>query len=129
MKKLLSVVALLLAVAVGVKAEPISMNVGENTFILPLQVVQGTQLYSFEEGRGYPALETVLATRKNYRVTFGAAAVLGTSANVPFVSFQTRLSEKFFDISDNNLYFGIWVGRQSRPNETRWGVSAGIPLW
>lgn len=129
MKKLIAAIVIGICLTPAAYAEPISVDLGGNTFILPLQVVQGTQLYSFEEGRGYPALETVLATRKNFRLTFGAASVLGTSANVPFVSLQTRLSERFFDISDNSLYFGVWVGRQSRPNETRYGISAGIPLW
>ena len=127
--KLIGLALFLVATPGVLKAEPVSIDLGGNTFILPLQVVSGVQLYSFEEGRGYPALETVLIERKSFRFTFGAAAVLGTSANVPFVSLQTRLTEKFFDINDNNLYFGVWVGRQSRPNEVRYGISAGIPLW
>lgn len=125
-------IALMLAVlglAVSLKAEPIAVELGGNKFILPLQLVSGTQLYSFDEGRGYPALETVLAQRGKAQLSVGAAPVLGTSANVPFVALQFRLSEKFFDISDNNVYFGAWVGKPSNQKDAAYGILCSVPLW
>lgn len=97
--------------------------------MVPLKVVNAIQLYSFDEGKGYPAVETVLVEKKNFRLNLGAASVLGTSENVPFVSLETRLSDKFFDISNNDLYFGAWVGKQSDQKDGTWGLAASIQLW
>jgi len=130
MKKLLSVVALLLAVAVSAKAEPLAFKLSENvTFIAPLQVVKAIQLYSFSDNKGYIGAETTLVQAKNFRFNFGAAPVLGTGENVPFLSIETRLSEKFFDISDNDMYFGIWAGKQSNKKSATVGIAASIQLW
>ncbi len=111
-------------------AEPVSLGLTEKTTaILPLQVVSGVQLYSPELGKGFPGLETVLIQRKSWRLSAGAAPVLGTSANVPFLSLSTRLSPRFFDTNDNDLYFGVWAGKPSDGKRTVFGVSASVPLW
>ncbi len=128
-KGLILSVVLALAAAQAVHAEPVAVNVGENTFVLPLQVVSGTQLYSPELGKGFPGLETVLAQRKTWRLSVGAAPVLGTSANVPFVSLSTRLSPRFFDTADNDLYFGAWAGWPSDRSKAVFGISASVALW
>lgn len=136
MKKINKVVFLMLvglALSAGPRpamAEPIAFETqGGTKFILPLQVVNGIQLYSFSDKKGYPGLEAVLVEQKNFRLNFGAAAVLGQSENVPFVSLETRLSEKFFQIDNNNLYFGVWVGQESHQKKATWGLAASIPLW
>ena len=128
MKKLLIAVALCCGVSV-VKAEPVSVNLGENTFILPLQVVQGVQLYSPELGKGFPGLETVLVKRGDIVLSAGAAPVLGTSVNVPFVALSTKLSPRFFDTSNNDLYFGVWAGRASNMDREIFGISCSVELW
>lgn len=130
-----------LAILVGLAAGPrpayatdIALDTAVGTFILPFQVVNGTQLYSFKEGKGYPGAETVLWRKGKFQATFGAAPVLGTDTNVPFVGVQTRLSPVVFDTSNNELQFGAFAGKPSRrndPDKPRWvfGIKASIPLW
>ena len=124
------------AVAVGAPVfaatSPIRFQVGEHSFVLPMQNVSGTQLYSFREGKGFPGLESVIYSYKKTQVTAGAAAELGTSKAVPFVGFQFRLPAKFFDTSNNNLYFGAFAAKH--PSRKSWrgvegGLKASVPLW
>lgn len=129
MKKLLLLLSLSFLVSAA-KAEPVSVKLSEKTtLVLPLQVVSGVQLYSPELGKGFPGLETVLVQREAWRLSAGAAPVLGTSVNVPFVSVSTRLSPRFFDTSDNDLYFGAWVGKPSDGERVIFGLSASVALW
>ncbi len=134
MKRIAAVLAVL-AFALPVFAEepvivgPIHFDVGSDTFIVPFKVVAGVQLYSPELGKGFPGLETVLARRKSWKLSVGAAPILGTSANVPFVSLSTRLSPRFFDISGNDLYFGAWAGKPSDGQHVIFGLSASTALW
>lgn len=127
------ILAVLVALAVAgpraAHAEPVAIDVGGNTFYLPLQVVDGVQLYSLDEGKGYPAVQTVLASRGDGQLVAGGAPILGTSENVPFLGLQFRLSKKFFDVSDNELHFGAWVGFPSDKKGAIWGLLASIPLW
>lgn len=137
MKK--TIAALFFLLAAAAQAEPLAVTTKAGTFYLPLQVVNGTQLYSFKEGKGFPGAETVLwSTGKrdvsgNYvpraQVTFGAAPVLGTAVNVPFTGFQFRLKEPFFDPQGNSVLFGAWLGLPSDSKTFTWGVKASIPLW
>jgi len=128
MKKLLALLVLLVPLA-GY-AEPVSVKLSEKTtLILPLQVVQGVQLYCPEEGKGFPGLETVLVERLTWRLSAGAAPILGTGVNVPFMSVATRLSPKFFDTTDNSLYFGVWAGKPSNGKHVIFGISASVSLW
>jgi len=128
MKKLLALITLLLPMVA--QAKPVEFKLSDKTtFILPLQVVQAVQLYCPEEGKGFPGLETVLVERKSWRLSAGAAPVLGTDVNVPFVSVSTRLSPVIFDTSDNTIYFGVWAGKPSNKRHAVFGLSAGIPLW
>jgi hypothetical protein len=111
-------------------ATPVSVKLSEKTtLVLPLQITQGVQLYSPELGKGFPGLETVLVEHKTWRLSAGAAPILGTEANVPFVSVATRLSPKFFDTADNQIYFGAWAGKPSNGKHVIFGLSASIPLW
>lgn len=103
-------------------------------FILPFQIVNGTELYSFKEGKGFPAAETTIWTKGRYQFVFGAASVLGTDVNVPFIGIQHRLNPKIFDTSNNELQFGVWVGRPSRrlndeKPRTLWGIKCSVVLW
>lgn len=109
--------------------DPLKVRVGATDFLLPLQKVSGTQLYSFRDKKGYPGLETVVVMRGTGQLTVGAAPVLGTSENVPFVGVQFRLPARFFDLSNNELMFGAWVGRESDQKRATWGIKATIPLW
>lgn len=126
----LAIIALFIAAVQSAFSANVSFKITEKTTaVLPLQIVSGVQLYSPEEGKGYPGVETVLVERKTWRLAVGAAPVLGTSVNVPFASLSTRLSPKFFDISDNQLYFGAWAGKPSDGKKMIYGVCASIPLW
>lgn len=120
----------IMAMAPVAKADPVAVKLSEETtLIFPLQVVHGVQLYSPELGKGFPGLETVLAQRKTWRLSVGAAPILGTSENVPFLSVSTRLSPRFFDTADNELYFGAWAGKPSDKDRLVFGVSASVALW
>lgn len=111
-------------------ANPITFKITERTtLVVPLQVVSGVQLYSPKLGKGFPGLETVLGQYNTLRLSAGAAPILGTSVNVPFVSVSTRLSPRFFDISDNAMYFGVWVGKPSDERHVIAGLSASVALW
>ncbi len=118
-----------------VRAEEIKIDTAAGAFILPFQIVKGTQLYSFAEGKGFPGAETVLWKGGRYEATFGAAPVIGTETNVPFFGIQHRLNPAIFDISNNELEFGVWVGKPShRLNDQQrprwvWGIKASVPLW
>lgn len=134
MKKIkMLLLAVIMACPVWLKAEPIAIDTSYGQFILPFQVVSGTELYSFDLGKGFPALETVLWRDGNFEFTFGAAAVLGANTNVPFLALQGRLSPNIFDIGDNELKFGLWVGQPSHwLDENKgweWGIKTSIPLW
>lgn len=131
MKKLLAALAVILWAGLECPtwAEPVSVDIFGNTFVLPLKEVNGIQLYSPELGKGFPGIETTLVRRKTWRLTAGAAPVLGTTANVPFLSLATRLSPKFFDISNNDLYFGVWAGKPSDIDRAVFGISASVALW
>ena len=129
MKRLSALLAVLLF-SVPAFAEPVSFKLSEKTtLILPLQVVSGVQLYSPELGKGFPGAETVLIQRKTWRLAAGAAPVLNTGVNVPFLSISTRLSPKFFDVDDNDLYFGAWAGKPSNGKHVIFGLSASTALW
>lgn len=119
------------AVSINSLAAPqdVAFRFGRNDFIVPLREVEATQLYSFKEGKGYPAVESVFARRKTWKLSVGAAAELGTGVNVPFLSVSTRLSDKFFDTGNNDLYFGAWVGKPSKGEKVLWGISASTKLW
>jgi len=107
----------------------IAIDIKGTTFTLPLQNVNATQLYAFSEGKGYPALESVLISHGKIRLSAGAAAELGTGINVPFVSISTRLSERFFNVGDNDLYFGVWGGKPSHGGRAIFGIQASQKLW
>lgn len=113
----------------AVQAEDVAFRLGRNDFLVPFKQVDATQLYSFEEGKGFPAVQSILARRKTWQLSVGAAAVLGTGVNVPFVSVATRLSPRFFDTGNNDLYFGIWVGKPSSGGKALYGLSASTALW
>lgn len=135
MKKILFSLVLLFGLSVTGKADPISINTDYGNFILPFQVVHGTQLYSSKLGKGFLGFETVLYSKGSYEVTFGGAPVVGTDVNVPFLAIQRTLSPKVFDTSDNDLRFGVYVGKPSRrvvPGEKApilIDIKASIPLF
>lgn len=116
---------------------PIVFRAAGTDFIVPFQKVKGTQLYSLQDKKGYPGVETVLAgwgakdAQGDWQgeLTFGAAPVLGTSNNVPFFGLQARLPAKFFDTSNNSLMFGAYLGRESGQKRATWGIKASISLW
>lgn len=130
MKRSICIIFLgLLSMTAHAATLPLSVDVFGTTFILPLQKVSAVQLYSFRDKKGYPALETVLASKWKWQLSAGAAVVLGESKNVPFASLKTRLSPRFFDTTNNEIFFGAWVGQESKTKRTTWGLSASVPLW
>lgn len=112
--------ALLLALVLGpvfapaVKADDIAFKVGRHSIIIPFKQVSATELYSFREGKGFPALESVvfLSHRKKFQGTIGAAAELGASKAVPFLGANWRLPESLFDLKNNQFYFGAAIAKR-----------------
>lgn len=108
---------------------PIAFRVGAHSFILPFQKVSGTELYSFQDEKGFPGLETVLYSYQKFQVSFGAAAVLGSSKDVPFIGAQFRLPSSLFDVSNNDLLFGAFLGKESGHKGLILGLKASTKLW
>jgi hypothetical protein len=131
MKKLLLLLMMVLPGATFAATNPVSVNLGGTTFVLPLQKVQAVQLYSLNDKKGYPGVETVLASwrKDTIHVTAGAAPVLGTSKDVPFASLTFRLPSRFFDTSNNTIMFGGFIGKESGKPHATYGLSATIALW
>lgn len=137
MKRFIFLMSLAVSAPVMAGSNPLSVNFGGTTFVLPFQKVSATQLYSSRDKKGYPGAETVLAAwgkkddagNQKTQLTFGAAPVLGTSQNVPFIGVQTRLSPKYFDTTNNSILFGVWVGKESNQKRSTYGVKASVPLW
>lgn len=125
----LKAVLILAAIAPAVRAEDVIFRAGGADFIAPLRQVEAVQLYSFDQGKGYPAVESVLARRKTWKLSVGAASELGTGVNVPFLSVSTRLSPFFFNTEGNELYFGAWVGKPSNGEKVLYGLAATTRLW
>jgi hypothetical protein len=128
MKKLLLVAAVLFTAGLA-KAEPLAFDIGGTTLVLPLQIVNATQMYSFEEERGFTGAETVLVTRGDFDLTLGAATGYGSGIQFPFIGGQFKLPETFFDTSNNELKFGAWLGRDFDAKDSKWGIKASIQLW
>ncbi len=143
MRKFIEISALLALAALAcmgrahAATSPIQVNVLGTTFILPLQKVKATQLYSFRDKRGYPGAETVIAGwgstdaegDRKVELSFGAAPVLGTAENVPFVALQRKLPASHFDVANNSLMFGVWIGKESDKKRATYGVKASVALW
>ncbi len=139
--KIVGAALLLMAVVAGsVKAEPVKFRVNsKTTVVVPFQVVNVTQLYSFDLGRGFPAAETPLflfGSRERAQFTFGAAPKFETSSDMPFVGLQTRLSDRIFDTSDNEVFFGVYAGHREGEgvehpkrvfNDV--GIKASVAFW
>lgn len=126
MKKMLF--ALLMLLSVGAKAENLSFDFGSFTFIAPLQVVNVTQMYSFEDEHGFTGAQTPIVSRGNVDLTIGAATGYSAGVQFPFIGLQTRLGMPF-DTSNNALKFGVFVGRDYDAKDTKLGLLASIPLW
>ena len=138
---LLSVALLGAAIACGPRpayasSDPIRFEfAGGHALLLPLQNVAGTELYSFKQGKGFPALESVLymTPSRKFNITAGAAAELGTTSAVPFAGFGFRLPQRFFDTSNNDLYFGAAFAKPKDGPKSWRGVEvtlkASKPLW
>ena len=108
---------------------------GGHALLLPLQNVAGTELYSFRQGKGFPALESVLyaTPSRRFNISAGAAAELGTSHAVPFAGIGFRLPQRFFNTDNNDLYFGAAFAKPSDAPKSWRGVEvtlkASKPLW
>lgn len=127
MKK--AIFAILMLLAVKTHGENLSLDFGGTTFILPLQVVNATQMYSMDEKRGFTGAETTVLTRGDFDLTLGAATGYGNGVSFPFVGAQIKLPSRFFDTSGNDLKFGAWVGKDYDSNKTLYGLKGSIPLW
>ena len=133
MKTKLIMVLMMLSASISAAAatNPVKVHVAGTDWILPLQKVQAVQLYSVTDKKGYPGVETVIASwnKDNAHLTLGAAPVLGTSQNVPFASLSFRLPSRFFDTSNNTLMFGAFIGKEADKPHATVGVAASIALW
>jgi hypothetical protein len=137
MKKLMAVLMVVMASSSAFAFEnSLSFKAGNHAFTVPFKQLDVTQLYSFKEGKGFPALQTVVYDYKaRAHVAFGAAPVIGSSNAVPFVSGQVLLSKGIFDPSVGPMWLGVWVGKQfksaalDQPEKTMWGINASVALW
>ena len=139
MKKLLVVLLMLGSVVPAFAAtNPISVDVGWGTFILPpFQKAEVIQLYSVNDKKGYAGVQTVLAAwgaadkngDRKATLNFGAAPVIGSSQNVPFASLMFRLPARYFDLSNNSLMFGAFAGKESTKPHATVGIAASVSLW
>lgn len=129
LKKLLFAVAVCCTLCGWGNAETLSVNILGLDWLLPFQETNASQLYSFEEGRGFAAIETNLAKRGDGALVFGGATSTAGSPAFPYIGVNIRLPSPPFDISDNELTFGPWIGRDSGAKETFWGVKASLGLF
>jgi hypothetical protein len=129
MRKLLAIVGLFIGLSSVASAETLKADFGSFSAILPLQVVDVIQLYEFSAGEGFTGAQTTLIASEAFHLNFGGATGYSKGTAFPFVSIDTRLTEKFFDTSDNELRFGAWIGRDFGAKENKWGVAASIALW
>lgn len=136
MKKCLLLALLFAASPAFAISNPLSLTLGNHTFVIPFKAVDATQLYSFKEGKGLPGLQTVLYSYKNViHADLGAGPLLGSSSVVPFVSVQFLLPKAAFDPSVGPIWIGPWVGRQFKnaalgtPQVTLYGLNASVNLW
>lgn len=131
MKKLLfSVVAVLALYSVS-NAQDVLLEAGPLDINIPLKVVKGSELYDLGKGKGFTGIETVLVTntKKSFEFVGGGATSTSDNENFVYVGLQTRLSDQFFDVTNNEFFFGGFVGRNFRRNENYGGLKASIPLW
>lgn len=118
MKKSMLALAVLAGFAAGPRpayADDIAFQFANgHNIVVPFRQVSFTELYSLREGKGFPAVESVLflSARKKFQGTFGAAAELGVSKAVPFLGANWRLTERLFDTSNNLLYFGFAAAKR-----------------
>ncbi len=136
MKKLIGMFVLLCSLSVGAKADDVMFDFGVIKLNVPLKVVEVTELYDFNNKRGATGIATVLGTIGTSKVTLGGAISLEEGEQYPFLSWNTRLSPKFFDIADNELYFGAAVGHEFDIKENtdtrkreKYCVQASLKFW
>src|SRR5688572_10244768 len=100
-KKLMLAIAIVLGAVASVQAEPLSLDFGGTTLILPLQSVNATQMYSLDEERGFTGAETTVLTKGDFDLTLGAATGYGNGISFPFIGAQIKLPSKYFlDVSE-----------------------------
>ena len=129
LKKTLCAVVLCCGLGGVAKAEPISVDVGGLTLMLPFQEVGASQLYDFDAGRGFTAVETNVIKRGDGALVFGGATSTAGSVAFPYVGFNIRLPSPPFDISNNELTFGAWLGRDFGADENFFGIKGSIDLF
>lgn len=139
MKKVL-IIAALMGFSAALFADtgtPTSIDVGGVTLTVPLVKMSASQLYCFNDRRGYTGVQTVLAGLgakdlagdRQFELGFGAADNLGSDKKMPFLSFQAHLPQTYFGSSPNALYFGAWGWERknvSGKNEIIGGLSGNF---
>lgn len=131
MKKLLVSLVMLFCLCSVVKADDVLLELGNLDINIPLKVVKASELYDTKRGKGFTGLETTLVTnsKKNIEFVAGGATSTSDNENLVYLGLQTRLSESFFDISNNDFFFGGYAGRNFRRNENYAGLKASVMLW
>lgn len=129
LKKLLCAVALCFSLCGMVRTETISVNIGGLDFLLPLQEVGASQLYDFDAGRGFAGVETNLVKRGDGALVFGGATSTAGNPAFPYVGLNLRLPSPPFDISNNDLLFGVWIGRDFGADKTFFGIKGSLNLF
>lgn len=129
-RRLLCAVALCAGLgAAPVGAEPISVDVAGLKLILPFQEVGASQLYDFREGRGFAAVETNLVRRGDCALVFGGGTSTAGTTAFPYVGLNVRLPSPPFDISNNELRFGVFYGRDFAEERDFYGVKGSVGLF
>lgn len=115
------------------KAQDVLFELGNLNINIPLKVVKAAELYvtSGGKGKGFTGAESVLLSNKikTLEGVFGGAVSPSDNENFIYVGAQGKLSDSFFDTSNNDIFFGGFVGRNFRRNENYCGIKASVPLW
>lgn len=129
LRKLLFAVAVCFGMYAVAEAEPISVDVGGLTLVLPFQEVGASQLYDFDAGRGFAAVETNLVKKGDGALVFGGATSTAGNPAFPYIGFNFRLPSPPFDISNNELTFGAWIGRDFGTDKNFFGIKGSVDLF
>jgi len=113
----------------GAGAQSLSFKIGGLDLLLPFQEVGASQLYDFEAGRGFSALETNLIRKGDGALVFGGATSTAGDPAFPYIGFNFRLPSPPFDISNNELFFGAWIGRDFGNEKTFYGIKGSLELF
>lgn len=134
MKKLLSLLVLVLAFSGIAKADPLCTNWGGGLNVcLPLTSLQAAYGYNFnaKESGNQALLETTIATIKGkVAITFGGAKTAGEAAS-PYLSATYGIVNPITQEGNPLSWIrpGIYGGKHFDTREWLYGVKASVPIF